>query len=188
MIQIHIHAHILLVAYGQIPYAYVCIHIYEYLYIRAQVDGMTTLTVTDAFTTTNALWYFRTKNEDTDEEGNTVHVDFESATPVYIQHSSGTWLSQAMPDKKTSKGAPIFDDARDVFAGMYVCMHVYVSVCLSVCMNVCMHVCVYACVCLCVKGVLSFDDARFVCAVVYACMCVCIYLCAGVYACFDLHL
>jgi hypothetical protein len=87
------------------------------VHVLSQVDGMTLLTMTDTFMTNNTLWHFRTKNEDNEEEGSAVHLDFESATPVYLQHSSGGWLSQHVPEKKARQISSHFDDMRDVYAG-----------------------------------------------------------------------
>lgn len=88
-----------------------------------QVDNMTVLTMTDCFMSNNTLWHFRTKNEDGEEDGNAVQLDFESATPVYLQHSSGQWLSQHVPEKKARQSSAYFDDMRDVYAGVYPCKY-----------------------------------------------------------------
>ena len=65
--------------------------------------GGARLTMTDAFTSDRTLWYFRFKNEGgDDEEGQHAAVNYSSVTPVYLQHSSGVWLS-----RMTSEG----DDA-----------------------------------------------------------------------------
>jgi hypothetical protein len=53
------------------------------------------LTMSEQFTSDKALWYFRFKNEGGDaEEGQHAHLDYASTTPVYLQHSSGVWLSR----------------------------------------------------------------------------------------------
>jgi hypothetical protein len=117
-----------------------------------QVDNMTLLTMTDCFMTNNTLWYFRTKNEDGEEEGSAVQLDFESATPVYLQHSSGTWLSQHVPEKKARHVTSYYDDMRDVYAGVYArlfhaciiaCPHVYVSSDALACIRIFIHTTTY---------------------------------------------
>jgi hypothetical protein len=81
------------------------------------VDGMMILSMTNNFASNNTLWHFCSKNEDTDEETNLVYMDFEHATPIYLQHASGAWLSEWLPDKKTRQKALHFDDTRDAYAG-----------------------------------------------------------------------
>ena len=53
------------------------------------------LTMTELFTSDKTLWYFRFKNEGGDsDEGQPSQLDYSSVTPVYLQHSSGVWLSR----------------------------------------------------------------------------------------------
>ena len=61
----------------------------------ATVDNMSKLTMTESFMSDRSLWYFHYKNEGSDEdEGKCFPVDLESSAPIYLQHSSGIWISQ----------------------------------------------------------------------------------------------
>ena len=62
------------------------------------------------------MWYFRTKGEDEDaDEGEMVRIDLHSATPIYLQHSSGMWLTQRHPLKKERRGE--YSNVHDQHAG-----------------------------------------------------------------------
>ncbi len=97
----------------------------KYLALSASVvEGITALTMTDHFVNPNSLWYFHTKNEDREHEGENSVIQFESDSPLYLEHSTSSWLTHVIPDKNFRLSTPLFADARDYIAGLRkdVCM------------------------------------------------------------------
>ena len=91
----------------------------KYLALSASVvEGITALTMTDHFVNPTTLWYFHTKNEDKEHEGENSTIQFESDSPLYLEHSTSSWLTHVIPDKKFRLSNPLFADARDYLAGL----------------------------------------------------------------------
>ena len=80
--------------------------------------GVSALTMTDDFVGAHSLWYFRTKNEDLEDEGENATIQFESDSPLYLQHGSAAWLTHVVPDKKFRLSNVLFADHRDYLAGI----------------------------------------------------------------------
>jgi len=80
--------------------------------------GVTALTMSDNFVTSQSLWYFRMKSEDRDEDGENSVIQFESDSPLYLQHSNTGWLTHIIPDKKNRLQSNFFGDKRDNIAGL----------------------------------------------------------------------
>lgn len=89
----------------------------QYLSLSAEMldERMSKMTMTDSFYSSNTLWYFRTKSEEDQEEGEIVTIDTRSPTPIYLQHSSGVWLTQRNPLKKERRGE--YSNVHDMHAG-----------------------------------------------------------------------
>ena len=91
----------------------------KYLALSASVvEGITALTMTDQFVSSTSLWHFHTKNEDREDEGENSVIQFESDSPLYLEHSTSSWLTHIIPDKKFRLSNPLFADARDYLAGL----------------------------------------------------------------------
>ena len=61
----------------------------------ATVDNLSKLTMTESFMSDKSLWYFHYKNEGNEEdEGKNFPMDTDSNAPIYLEHSSGVWISQ----------------------------------------------------------------------------------------------
>ena len=45
-------------------------------------------------------------------------IQFESDSPLYLEHSTSSWLTHIIPDKKFRLSNPLFADARDYLAGL----------------------------------------------------------------------
>lgn len=85
---------------------------------KAVASGVSALTMTDDFVSSHSLWHFRTKNEDVEDEGENVFIQFESDSPLYLQHASFGWLTHVVPDKKFRLSNALFGDNRDYISGI----------------------------------------------------------------------
>ena len=88
-------------------------------YSASMLEGdVRALIMTDNFVSSNSLWHFRSKNEDKEDEGENSVMQFESDSPLYLQHATHGWLTHVIPDKKFRLSNPLFADNRDNLAGL----------------------------------------------------------------------
>ncbi len=80
----------------------------------AAADNMTKLTMTESFMSDKTLWYFHYKHEGSEEdEGKSSLMSFDSVAPIYMQHSSGIWLSQVCADDSNQSSSDSSGDGHE---------------------------------------------------------------------------
>ena len=85
----------------------------------ASQPGVSPLTMTDDFVGSHSLWHFRTKNDGgSEDDGDNCVIQFESDSPLYLQHGSSGWLTHVVPEKRYRISHHDFADSRDYLAGV----------------------------------------------------------------------